>query len=883
MRNEEVKMDNTKNYFYGIDLGTTNSVMAYGNITNTGVLKPIVVDIDRKSENGSRSRGKLLPSVVFWYKDNEGRMVPEVGDYAKSRYGTKSGYVCKSVKSLMGQNEGLNLAEEIEDQTPAAVSAQILKHMIRSAKSRLFQEEIKDVIITVPASFDSDQCQATLDAAKYAGIDIENQHDILLYEPKAVIYDFLQMQESGEIPSDVIDLSQPKNILVFDLGGGTLDVTIHRVGYSDSGILNIRDIAISRYTQIGGDNFDELIANEMMKRFQEQSGITINIKRKEEVMCKLRRLAEHLKMDMSNDYERCQEMGVELADDYFEEVMEINLYDSYSYADEFTKKELEEIIAPMLGLPYTAADAKRIDSMTEKDMNNIIYPILDVLSKAGEDCKIDTVILNGGMTKLYPVKKRIEDFFGFRALTTSDPDLSVARGAVYYHYCLHKYNIQKVKNVFEENAGEEIQKAVFHTGTIMNDRVNLGIRNQYVSKLIEAGTNLPYVSEEISGKYEMGKDSDTLALDIFLGRGLTKNLPNRRIARRLIKFKKVYPAGTPISLRIMIDNMRMMTMEAWITNRPKERAVIEIDTNAPKEISEEKVKSRIYSNESIPLNAKSELNDIKVLTERNKTMKKKDEINKKINDRIAEIGKAENPQDFYRPIVEMSDSCYQSDILLGYLYEIASKLCHGWTDEQRRKMKRICERHFQEQAKCVPQTVYVLRKAIDLIAVLGGNFIEDYKRYLERRMIPDAIQYALYENALVWEEDEEKVLGFIKDRKASELSPRSVQMVMRRFGVGTKKEHQQMLKDLVKSTAEFVNSEECAHPEYYLMMEAQICGAEVPHALLSNKKLMKMVRSSIDQYYEGRQKDNFYCALQNLLDDIPLSVEEEELVKRYCQ
>lgn len=875
-------MENAKNYFYGIDLGTTNSVMAYGNITNTGILKPIVVDIDRKSDNGSRSRGKLLPSVVFYYKDNEGRMVPEVGDYAKSRYGTKSGYVSKSIKSLMGQNEGVNLAEEIEDQTPAAVSAQILKHMIRSAKSRLFQDQINDVIITVPASFDSDQCQATLDAAKYAGIDIDNQHDILLYEPKAVIYDFLQMQESGEIPSSVIDLSEPKNILVFDLGGGTLDVTIHRVGYSESGILNIKDIAISRYTQIGGDDFDELIANEMMKRFQEQSMITINIKRKEEVMCKLRRLAEHLKMDMSNDYERCQEMGSELSDDYYEEVMEINLYDSYSYADEFTKKELEEIIAPMLGEMYTIEDAKRIDSMTEKDMNNIIYPILDVLSKAGENCKIDTVILNGGMTKLYPVKNRIEQFFGFRALTTSDPDLAVARGAVYYHYCLHKYNIQKSKNIFEETK-EEIEKTVFHTGTIMNDRVNLGIRNQYVSKLIEAGTNLPYISDEISGKYQMGKDSDTLALDIFLGRGMTKDLPNRRIARRLIKFKKVYPAGTPISLRIMIDSMRMMTMEAWITDRPRERAVIEIDTNTSKEVSEEKVKSRIYSNESLILNAKSELNDIKVLMERNKTMKKKDEINQKINDRIIEIGKAQNPADFFEPIVEMVNTCYQSDILLGYLYEIASKLCYGWSDPQKRKMKRLVARHFQEQARYVAQNVYVLRKAIDLLAALGGEFIEDYKEYFEQHMIPEAIQYALYENALRYEKEDLKVLEFIKDRKITELSPRSIQALIKRFGIGTEKKNQNMLKDLIKSTAEFIISGECTHTEYYLMLEAQLCGCEVNHALLGNKKLMKLVRASIDHYYEGRQKDSFYCTFQNLLDDIPLLEEEEELVKRYCE
>ena len=69
--------------------------------------------------------------------------------------------------------------------------------------------------------------------------------------------------------------------------------------------------------------------------------------------------------------------------------------------------------------------------------------------------------------------------------------------------------------------------------------------------------------------------------------------------------------------------------------------------------------------------AKSELNDIKVLMERNKTMKKKDEINQKINERIGEIGKAQNPEDFFEPIVEMADTCYQSDILLGYLYAVS--------------------------------------------------------------------------------------------------------------------------------------------------------------------------------------------------------------------
>lgn len=88
---------------------------------------------------------------------------------------------------------------------------------------------------------------------------VENMHDVLLYEPKAVIYDFMWVQECGEIPSDLLPLDMEKNVLVFDLGG---------------------------------DNFDELLAADMLKRFEEINGIKVSIKRKEEVMCKLRKLAE---------------------------------------------------------------------------------------------------------------------------------------------------------------------------------------------------------------------------------------------------------------------------------------------------------------------------------------------------------------------------------------------------------------------------------------------------------------------------------------------------------------------------------------------------------------------------------------------------------------
>lgn len=458
-----------KQYYTAIDLGTTNSVIAYGNIQNN-MMKPVVLDLDRKNETGSKSRNLLLPSVVFYYKNNEGKMIADVGDYAKSRYGTRTGYVCKSVKSLMGTTDQVPLVEEIPDKTPSDVSAQILSYMVNSAKKRLFQNELNDIVITVPASFDSDQCQATLDAARKAGINTENMHDVLLYEPKAVIYDFMRMQECGEIPEDLLSLDEEKNILVFDLGGGTLDVTIHKVGRTEKGVLNIKDLAISRYTLLGGDNFDELLAEDMLKRFEKSNEIKVSIRRKEEVMCKLRKMAEKLKIELSQAYDSARMSEVDLPDDYEIEVMNVDLYDAYAFDDFYTKADIEKIVAPLMGYKYSMEDASKIQHMNEKEVNNIIYPVLDVIDKCGKDIKIDAVILNGGMTKFYLIQNRLKDFFGFAPLTTSDPDLSVARGAVYYHYCLHKYNVRKQEKSDEVKVtltSDQNHAIAFHTGTIL--------------------------------------------------------------------------------------------------------------------------------------------------------------------------------------------------------------------------------------------------------------------------------------------------------------------------------------------------------------------------------------------------------------------------------
>jgi len=167
--------------------------------------------------------------------------------------------VLKSVKSRMGKKEVLSY--DSAEYLPEDASALILSH-IKKASKTFFSEEPEDVVITVPASFDTDQREATVLAAKKAGFKTQNDdgssRNILLDEPRAVIYDFINRQNLGEIPPTLLDFLSPKNVLVYDLGGGTLDVSLHKIFWDDTEKrVDFDDLAVSRYTNIGGDDFDE--------------------------------------------------------------------------------------------------------------------------------------------------------------------------------------------------------------------------------------------------------------------------------------------------------------------------------------------------------------------------------------------------------------------------------------------------------------------------------------------------------------------------------------------------------------------------------------------------------------------------------------------------
>lgn len=559
-------MTRENKHFIGIDLGTTNSVVCFGRIDKNNKIKANVVKIKAFDEENNYRITESLPSYVY-FKDNES---PLIGGAAKGMIATQPSKVIKSIKSKMGEEYSLKLNNEIYK--PEDISGLILSFIAKKTEEFL-KTFPKDVIITVPASFNSDQRSATIKAAEKAGFNIYDENgklkNILLDEPRAALFDFIESYNRGEYSETTIDLYSPKNILVFDLGGGTLDVSLHKVSYSDNeNKINIDDYAISRYTQIGGDNFDSILAKSLLGDL-EKKGLNINKLsnvEKNEIQMKLLKVAEEAKLDLSNEINQILEFSY---DDINEEelnevkisIIKSNIWDNRGLDTELSLEEYKKLISDFLGEGLKYEDYKKINDIDFCTNDNIIFPILDVLSKAekkiGKKVKVDAVLLNGGMTKFYPIKERIEKFFGFPPLALGDEDKSVAKGAVYYHYSLHR--------------GVVYNK-------IQNESIGIATEGDYVKHLIPAGSVLPY-KISILDKFEIKEDGATsILLPFYLGERNDTKTPNRKIANRRIKFNSPLSKGTPIKLEVEVDESGIMNVKGWLENNSNDYFEVTLET-----------------------------------------------------------------------------------------------------------------------------------------------------------------------------------------------------------------------------------------------------------------------------------------------------------------
>lgn len=750
----------------GIDLGTTNSVLATVNVKPNGDIVSKVIALDDAVDMFTTAQGakfmlkknSILPSCVYY--NEEKNYTPIVGSFAKGRYPLRPHLVAKSIKSQMGNATAEGLLSNIPDKTPAQISARILEHMLINAAKIFHLERIDDAIITVPANFDFIMRQATLKAAELAGIKIRkadgSPRQILLSEPRAVIYDFINQVRNGEIADIILDLSSKKNVMVFDLGGGTLDITLHEISRRKDApeILNVKDIATNRYTLLGGDDFDLCLARKMYEHYLNQYAthpeIVQKIRQDERgVMSQLINYAENLKLDVST--QKSGAFGGNYSgwwdeDEDFPVGGNIGAT-GYAYDDTFTTAQLEDIWRDFMGEELQFDDYKNADEIAKRFGNrkNIILPIIDVLGKAAakldtQDVKVDAVIMNGGMSRFYMVINRLKKFFGFDPIVALDPDQAVARGAAVYHYFLHKYEKELAGEPIDELLEEKPAQIQPHAGqkffpqtpytqkpvsseknitaaarsigvvfgrNVLNESFYLVLDSGNLEEIIPAGKELPYTSQRFTGfKLKAGKCVASVPI--------ARREPDgtyRIIAKGTITFPEKYSRITTltyVTFSIFMNEDKIIRMDAATCRDAQGQDIMDRGTA---EISiDSGVKNGGGPSRFIPptggyVNPTTQLNSIRNLCRKvDDAFKKHDhgthsKLSTTLRDSIDLILKASNRGEFADLILEKSEAVQDSneETFKERCIVIARKLNVNWTPQQKRRLARICLHQLSDE------------------------------------------------------------------------------------------------------------------------------------------------------------------------------------------
>ena len=467
----------------GIDLGTTNSCVA---VMEGG--KPTVI----ANKEGART----TPSVVAFTKNGE-RLV---GEPAKRQAVTNADNTVMSIKRDMGTDHGRVL--QGKKYSPQQISAMILSKLKEDAESYL-GEKVTEAVITVPAYFNDAQRQATKDAGKIAGLDVKR----IINEPTAAALAY------------GLDNEKEQKIMVYDLGGGTFDVSIIEIG---DGVIEV--LATNGDTHLGGDDFDNCIIRWMVDEFKKQEGV-----------------------DLSTD-----KMAMQRLKD----------------AAEKAKKELSSATTTEINLPFITATAdgpKHFDmNLTRAKFEELIsdlvdktaIPVQNAMRDAGlQNSDLGTVLLVGGSTRIPCVQDKVRELTGHEPSKNINPDECVAIGAA----------IQGGKLAGDAGAGDVLLLDV--TPLTLSIETMGGI----ATPLIERNTTIPTKKSQI---FSTAADNQT-AVDINVLQGERKFAKDNKSLGRF-QLDGIPPAqrGVPqIEVTFDIDANGIVTVSAKDLGTGKEQHI----------------------------------------------------------------------------------------------------------------------------------------------------------------------------------------------------------------------------------------------------------------------------------------------------------------------
>lgn len=532
----------------GIDLGTTNTCISIAHEIYGGGIQSTPVQAIQFDGNKAPIQNTILPSNM--YVDEGGKeYIGFIGKDLREQVPTR---IISNSKRYIGTDTVINAGGKAY--TAKKIASLILGVCKKSVERYGFNNEEDIVTITVPASFNADQIKDTVDASKEAGFNNVN----IIPEPTAALIDFINYQRTITESQRVADFSEKKRILVFDLGGGTCDVAVIEV-LQDGKNVEFSEIAIGRYDELGGVDFDLTVAKYLLKQFCNDKKVnfgSLSEEVKRNMISSLRIFAEKAKEFISGNLE----LG-------FGEDLPYNQYLMNFYNGEDVYFEIDRNTYDKATKKLYERAPKAISHEDLTRNKNIVDPIINTLREYGiNKNSIDLVFLTGGMTKYSTVKEKIIEVMEITEkgiIASPYPLEAVARGAATYQY--YDTTFRKLEGIkkTQDAPSEWETDTTIEISKVMASAVMVDVSEGLPITLIKSNQKVP-CNGAIKGEL---KTTSPAGITINLYDGKDENDWQMKLQKsKKAMFRNPIRIGTPIDIYYNIDDNKYLTMSIKVEN-----------------------------------------------------------------------------------------------------------------------------------------------------------------------------------------------------------------------------------------------------------------------------------------------------------------------------